>query len=156
MTARRLQKEIDELRKNGGVYDGGAVKLEVDEKRDRHTWHASLTGPEDTPYQGYSFQVKIRLSTEYPWSPPQAHFVTKILHPNVHFDTGEICLDVLKREWSPAWTVQSVCQAIRLLMGNPEADSPLNCDAGNMLRNGDLRAFERMARMYAIDEAKRL
>ena len=29
----------------------------------------------------------------------------------------------------------------------PNADSPLNCDAGNLMRSGDMRGFNSMARM---------
>jgi len=34
------------------------------------------------------------------------------------------------------------------LLSHPEADSPLNCDCGNLIRNGDMRGYHSMARMY--------
>jgi peroxin-4 len=68
-----------------------------------------------------------------------------------HPQSGEICLDILKKEWSPAWNLQSACRAIISLLEEPAADSPLNCDAGNMIRANDTRAFNSVAKMYAID-----
>ena len=67
--------------------------------------------------------------------------------------TGEICLDILKKEWSPAWSIQSACRAIMALLSEPAADSPLNCDAGNMIRANDDRAFRSVAKMYCIEFA---
>ncbi len=37
------------------------------------------------------------------------------------------------------------------LLSSPEPDSPLNCDAGNLLRSGDERGFRSLARMYTIE-----
>eukprot|EP01062_Namystynia_karyoxenos_P073518 TRINITY_DN7031_c0_g1_i1.p1 TRINITY_DN7031_c0_g1~~TRINITY_DN7031_c0_g1_i1.p1 ORF type:complete len:203 (+),score=50.68 TRINITY_DN7031_c0_g1_i1:91-609(+) len=153
MSSRRVQKELEEINRHGGVYDGGAVRIKAESSDRMRRWHAWIKGPDDTPFQGGVFQIKIVLPHDYPMAPPQASFATKIFHPNVHFDSGEICLDVLKQAWSPAWTIPSLCQAIRTLMNHPEATSPLNCDAGNMLRAGDTRAFDSLARMYTIEEA---
>merc|ERR1712146_714908 len=75
-------------------------------------------------------------------SPPTVTFKTKIFHPNVDWKTGELCLDILKTDWSPAWTLSYVCRAVVALLIAPNADSPLNCDAGNLIRNGDERGFK--------------
>ena len=85
-----------------------------------------------------------------------AECVTKCFHPNVHWATGEICLDILKKEWSPAWSIQSACRAIVALLQAPAPDSPLNCDAGNMLRAEDHRAFRSVVRMYCEEHAVKI
>jgi peroxin-4 len=116
-------------------------------------WRATVQGPADTPYHTGTFHITLRVATDYPMVPPTASFTTKIFHPNVKFDTGEICLDILKTNWTPAWTMASVCRAIQSLLCDPEASSPLNCDAGNLIRAGDMEGFEGLARYYTIAEA---
>jgi peroxin-4 len=85
--------------------------------------------------------------------PPAARFRTRVFHPNVHFKSGEVCLDILKTAWTPAWTLASVARAVAALLAAPAADSPLNCDAGNLLRAGDARGFASLARMFTAEHA---
>ena len=117
------------------------------------TWHAVISGPEDTPYEGYVFKLHIDVPDQYPLTPPTIRFITRIFHPNVHFKTGEICVDVLKKDWTPAWSLTSACRAILSILSDPNGESPLNCDAGNMIRAGDMLAFNSMAAMYAKEHA---
>ena len=104
-------------------------------------WEGYLSGPEDSPFQDSYFKISINLTSQYPIKPPAIRFCTRIFHPNIHWETGEICIEVLKEQWTPLWTIESVCRAILFLLANPNADSPLNCDAGNMIRNNDLLAY---------------
>jgi peroxin-4 len=119
-----------------------------------------LRRPAETPFADALFDIVFTVPESYPLAPPHARFVTKIFHPNIHFkvtakalifsraQTGDVCLDILKTNWTPAWTLQSICRAIITLLAHPEPDSPLNCDAGNLLRTKDYRAYSSIARMY--------
>lgn len=118
-----------------------------------YEWDAFLKGPEGSAYEGGLFHVPISVPSDYPHAAPKARFATKVFHSNVHPSTGEICLDVLKESWSPAWTLQALCRAIVSLLSHPESDSPLNCDAGNMLRANDMRAYRSAVRMWVAEHA---
>lgn len=67
----------------------------------------------------------------------------------MHFKTGEICLDLLKTSWTPAYTISSTLSAVHQLLTSPEPDSPLNVDVAQLLRQGDLIGAEGLVRFYA-------
>ena len=46
-------------------------------------------------------------------------------------------------------------QRWRALLAAPNADSPLNCDAGNLLRAGDVDGFARIARRMVAEHASK-
>lgn len=104
-------------------------------------------------FSGGRFVLRIEITPEYPLTPPKVTFVTRIFHPNVDSKTGEICLDILKSDWSPAWGISAVCRAVVALLDDPNAESPLNCDAGNLIRSGDMLGFYSMARLYTREYA---
>ncbi|CAD7964094.1 unnamed protein product [Amoebophrya sp. A120] len=144
----RLNKEMNELRRNPDA----DISLEPDENQ-FDIWHGSVIGPQDTPYAKGKFHVRLQIPATYPMAAPKVWFKTKIFHPNVHFGTGELCLDVLKTDWSPMWGLAAILRAIVALLVTPNADSPLNCDAGNLIRCGDMIGFDSMARMYTVEHA---
>lgn len=151
--AQRLLKELRDLQKEAKRGNTEILMGPVDGNLFR--WCGSIRGPEGTPFENGRFGLEVMVPTSYPLTAPNFRFLTKIFHPNVHPKTGEICVDILKSAWSPAWTLQSTCRAIIVLLSHPEPDSPLNCDAGNLLRNGDHRGFKSVAKMYTQLYAER-
>ena len=117
------------------------------------SWRAWVAGPTDTPFEGGVFELELNIGVRYPLAPPVVRVTTPLFHPNIHDRTGEVCLDILKEAWSPAWTLVSVVRAVRALLAAPNADSPLNCDAGNLLRAGDVDGFARIARRMVVEHA---
>lgn len=51
--------------------------------------------------------------------------MTKIFHPNVSA-AGEICVNVLKRDWRPDLGLRHVLTVIRCLLIEPNPESALN------------------------------
>jgi ubiquitin-conjugating enzyme E2 N len=70
-------------------------------------------------------------------TPPKVIFCTKIYHPNIGTTSmmldnlGRICLDILKKNWSPALQIKSVLLSIQSLLSEPNPDDPLNNDAAD-------------------------
>mmetsp|Transcript_18614 Transcript_18614/g.35460 ORF Transcript_18614/g.35460 Transcript_18614/m.35460 type:complete len:160 (+) Transcript_18614:181-660(+) len=151
-TRTRLFKELKEAQRDAAEESDLTL---IPDDTNIYRWTALLKGPLDTPFEGGCWQLNITVPESYPLVPPNVRFVTKIFHPNVHFKTGEICLDILKSAWSPAWTLRSVCRAVLALLSQAAPDSPLNCDAGNLLRAGDIRGYNSVASMYAVEYANK-
>ncbi|KAI4245644.1 MAG: hypothetical protein L6R40_002445 [Gallowayella cf. fulva] len=115
-------------------------------------WEAVMRGPGGTAYEEGKWHLRISIPTTYPLAPPTITFTTPIIHPNVSFKTGEICLDLLNTSpggggaWSPAYTVSKCMEAVWMLLRYPEVDSPLNVDVAVLLRSGDAVAAEGLVR----------
>uniref|UniRef100_A0A4X2JXH2 E2 ubiquitin-conjugating enzyme n=1 Tax=Vombatus ursinus TaxID=29139 RepID=A0A4X2JXH2_VOMUR len=92
----------------------------------------TIEGPEGTPYAGGLFRMKLLLGKDFPAAPPKGFFLTKIFHPNVGAN-GEICVNVLKRDWTAELGIRHVLLTIKCLLIHPNPESALNEEAGRLL-----------------------
>ncbi|WFD22935.1 E2 ubiquitin-conjugating enzyme [Malassezia equina] len=145
---KRLAHELRALKKLDATKDELITHLAPASDDNLMHWRAVLQPPPSGVYGGGRFEMEIAVPDTYPIKPPSMRFRTRIFHPNVHWKTGEICLDVLQAQWSPAWTLHSACTAVLALLDGPAPDSPLNVDAANLLRTGDAVAYRSLCQMY--------
>lgn len=96
----------------------------ANDANDPYTWHATIIGPEGSPYHGGIFKLVINIPADYPFKAPKITFKTKIYHCNVN-SNGSICLDILKDNWSPALTISKALLSICSLMDDPNPNDPL-------------------------------
>jgi len=50
-------------------------------------------------YKDFIWRIKLKLSNDYPIWAPHLNFMDPIFHPNIWFETGEVCADILKEKW---------------------------------------------------------
>jgi ubiquitin-protein ligase len=123
----RLSKELRRAKENRT--DGISVYAINDDLR---RLGATISGPAGTPYEGGEFRISITIKDNYPFSPPNMKFDTKIFHPNIDVD-GQICLPSLKEAgWNPSNSIEQVLLQIQVLMGEPNDKDPLNAAAAAM------------------------
>jgi len=129
MAMKRITKELKDV--STATVDGVSAGPNGD---DLFNWTATLTDlPEGTGYEGGTFMVSITFPSDYPFKPPKLKFITKMYHCNVN-DKGEVCLDILKDNWSPALTILKVLDTLRSLLKEPNADDPLNNEAAELYK----------------------
>mmetsp|Transcript_18620 Transcript_18620/g.38735 ORF Transcript_18620/g.38735 Transcript_18620/m.38735 type:complete len:168 (-) Transcript_18620:41-544(-) len=97
-------------------------------------WAGTIKGVEGTAYENLTFKMSLVFPSDYPYSAPTVRFETPIFHPNVDLH-GNICLDILKEKWSAVYNVSSILLSIQSLLGEPNNDSPLNCQAAELWEN---------------------
>lgn len=141
-TRARLQREVVNLIKKPPEGIVLVVDSETGLPQSLNEIVAQVQGPEGTPYADRYFQLKLVFSSDFPNSPPRGFFLTKIYHPNVDISTGAICVNTLKKDWSPTVTLSHVLGVIRCLLIVPFPESSLNDEAGKLF----MESYEEYAR----------
>lgn len=102
------------------------IKVGFNEDNITEEISAEIEGPTGTPYEGGLFRVKLLLGGEYPSVPPKGFFLTKAFHPNIS-EKGEICVSVLKKDWTPEMGIRHVLLAGAVLSTSAMVGCPCRC-----------------------------
>lgn len=129
---KRIAKDILELQNAGFVLqsENGSETIE-----DMTQFRVLLNGPKDTPYEKGQWFVRFTIPQSFPFTSPSVGFVQHIMHPNIDFASGSICLDTLNTKWSACMTIRHIVEdVLPYLLTYPNPDDPLNKDAACLLK----------------------
>ncbi|EDV91182.1 ubiquitin-conjugating enzyme E2 H [Drosophila grimshawi] len=145
MSGRRLSRDVNRLLAAGfqTIVNDDLTNLEV-----------RLEGPMGTAYEGGIWTVSVTMPQEYPLKAPRIRFVTRILHPNIDFNTGLVCMNVFKQAWSATYDLVNVFETfLPQLLRHPNPHDPLNHRAASIMRQSEQEFRDKVSmylRMYAL------
>jgi len=144
----RLKQEIQEIITSDELVDQCKIRLEM--VNDSFTdLRGYIGGPPDTPYEGGTFVLEIKIPDNYPMQPPKCKFLTRMWHPNISSMMGVICLDILKKNlWNPEqMSLRVMLLSIQALLSSCVPEDPLEpYVAAQYKLNRDM--FDRTARHW--------
>ena len=108
---KRLQQELMTLMTSG--QKGISAFPEGDKL---FAWVATVEGPQEAVYAGDKFKLRLEFPAGYPYQSPKVKFTSPCFHPNVD-NHGNICLDILKENWSALYDVRTLLLSIQNLLG---------------------------------------
>ncbi|KAG2310689.1 hypothetical protein Bca52824_022246 [Brassica carinata] len=142
MSFKRISKELIDLQRDPPfLCSAGPVGDD-----DIYHWQATIKGPTDSPFAGGLFLLSIQFPHSYPFSPPEVSLRTKVYHPNMDSD-GNIWIDILRQNWSPALTISKVLLSICSFLTDPDPDDPLVPEIAHMYKT-DRAKYETTARSW--------
>ena len=144
---KRLKRELERLQKDPPP--GCRASLISD--KNLFEWEAWIEGPESSSYEGGIYRLTLTFPKNYPIKPPNVLCKTKIYHCNIN-DSGQICLDILKGQWSPVLTISKILLSFQSLLTDPNPDDPLVPDVAKIYRKSKIE-HDRIAREWNLKYA---
>uniref|UniRef100_A0A8C9Y516 NEDD8-conjugating enzyme UBC12 n=1 Tax=Sander lucioperca TaxID=283035 RepID=A0A8C9Y516_SANLU len=84
-----------------------------------------IISPDEGFYKGGKFVFSFKVGQGYPHDPPQ----------------GNVCLNILREDWKPVLTINSIIYGLQYLFLEPNPEDPLNKEAAEVLQT-NRRLFE--------------
>ncbi|NXH35211.1 UBC12 enzyme, partial [Myiagra hebetior] len=91
-------------------------------------------------YKGGKFVFSFKVGQGYPHDPPKVKCETMVYHPNIDLE-GNVCLNILREDWKPVLTINSIIYGLQYLFLEPNPEDPLNKEAAEVLQS-NRRLFE--------------
>jgi ubiquitin-conjugating enzyme E2 D/E len=117
----RIQREIRELPK----YASNMWSASPRGRYDLLNWEATIQNLDDPRHKNKKYRLSIEVPVNYPFVAPKVRFLDRVKCENVFYD-GEICLDILKDQWSPAYTLWSLLEAITSVLTDKPVSGLVN------------------------------
>lgn len=145
IAAARIKREFKEVVTSDEL---SKCKIKLEMLNDNFTeLKGEIGGPPDTPYEGGTYNLEIKIPETYPFNPPKVKFLTKIWHPNISSVTGAICLDILKDQWAAAMTLRTVLLSLQALLAAAEPDDPQDAVVAQQYKSNH-KTFVKTARHW--------
>eukprot|EP00828_Plagiopyla_frontata_P040978 TRINITY_DN56_c0_g1_i1.p2 TRINITY_DN56_c0_g1~~TRINITY_DN56_c0_g1_i1.p2 ORF type:complete len:153 (-),score=25.25 TRINITY_DN56_c0_g1_i1:251-709(-) len=127
---KRLNSEYKQLTTNPPK----GVIVEAD-KANPNQWIIHLKGPDKSPYEKGTFKISCVIPSEYPFKPPELTFTTKIYHPNIKLESGEICKDIYQKDWAPTKKIAEILEVLLSMMQAPNMEAPVEAEIAKEYSN---------------------
>jgi ubiquitin-conjugating enzyme E2 W len=85
---------------------------------DLKSWTVTLVGVNQTTYEGESYRLKFIFPADYPMRPPIVYFLKPIPRHEHVYSNGDICLNLLGKDWQPTMTAQGLAVSILSMLSS--------------------------------------
>jgi len=99
-----------------------------------------VISPDEGFYRYGQFSFSFKIGGAYPHEPPKVKCENKVYHPNIDLE-GNVCLNILREDWKPVLTINSIVYGLQYLFLEPNPEDPLNKEAALELQSNK-RSFE--------------
>ncbi|RPA82191.1 UBC-like protein [Ascobolus immersus RN42] len=116
----RLLEELEKGEKGLGA-DGCSYGLTDSDDVMMSKWNGTILGPPHSVHENRIYSLEIYCGDNYPDSPPQVRFISKINLPGVNGTDGKVDLSKLPRvaNWNRDYTMERILVGLREHMAHP-------------------------------------